>query len=127
MRLDSLLVFALLAGASFVTAPTAATAASGAGLTRSALSAAHGSWRASAQRGGLEATVAGTGILKGELEKRGEVHAIMGPNGREEHLLQGTVGHPSYEVTAAAPLQKDLLSWSRRSAARRVPRVPVLR
>lgn len=51
----------------------------------------------------LRATVADTPILKGvNLQVgRGEVHAIMGPNGCGKSTLSKVlVGHPSYEVTS---------------------------
>lgn len=54
---------------------------------------------------GLQATVAGTEILKGvDLKiKRGEVHAIMGPNGCGKSTLSKVIiGHPSYEVTGGS-------------------------
>lgn len=53
----------------------------------------------------LQASVAGSEILKGVnlTVKRGEVHAIMGPNGCGKSTLSKVlIGHPSYEVTGGS-------------------------
>ena len=50
----------------------------------------------------LHVSVEGNEILKGVDLKvsRGEVHALMGPNGSVKSTLANTImGHPSYEIT----------------------------
>merc|ERR1719324_1894452 len=54
---------------------------------------------------GIQASVAEQPILKGvDLQvRRGEVHAIMGPNGCGKSTLSKVlIGHPSYEVTGGS-------------------------
>jgi len=54
---------------------------------------------------GLEATVAGTQILRGiDLEvSSGQVHAVMGPNGSGKSTLSNVLlGHPDYVVTGGS-------------------------